>query len=461
VDLELRSVHFIGIGGISMSGIARLLLREGVRVSGSDAADGAIVRELRREGAEVYLGHDARNVLDVDAVAYSTAIKPDNPELAIARERGVRILHRSELLSHAVHHSQLIAVTGTHGKTSTTALMGSVLLGSGMDPTILVGGVSQELGSNVRAGDGLYAVVEACESDRSFLNYHPAHVIVTNIEAEHLDNYSGLDDIAAAFREFVDLVPDEGHVVMCADCARCRTLAGELGRPVVTYGFSPEADIRIADCSVGAEGTQFTLEYGSRGPLGEWSTPMLGNHYAANAAGVVALSSALGLDLSAVRTTVAQFRGTHRRFEVIGEVDGALVVDDYAHHPTEIRATLTAARDGLGRRIIAVFQPHLYSRTVFLLDDFARSLALADRLFITDIYGSREGPTGPITGEAVVERVRELVEHPHVEFVGSNENAARRVAEECEAGDLILTMGAGDVRGVAEALVTQGQRGTE
>lgn len=456
-DLDLDQVHLIGIGGVGMSGLARVLLDRGIAVSGSDASDSATVRELGQLGAKVFVGHAAAHVgTTIRTVVVSTAVRDDNPEVVEARRRGLRLMHRSELLAYTVRSYDMLAVAGTHGKTTTTGLLGHILEHSGLDPLVLLGGSSVAWGSNTRLGRGQYAVVESCESDRSFVNYRPAAAIVTNVEAEHLDVYSGLTDVVNTFREFVALVSSSGCVALGADCANALSLRNAAPCPVVTFGFDPAADFRVSGFRMEQGRSAFHLSGPGGADLGEWASPLLGEHYAIDLAGAVSIAVHVGCEVEAIREAAASFRGIRRRFETLGQWRGATVIDDYAHHPTEVRATLRAARlaTAASRRVV-VFQPHLFSRTRLLLGEFSRAFGDADVLLVTEIYGSREGTVGGISGRDLAQQVGEVGNHPWVEFVGGNLEALRRVRELGRPDDLIVTMGAGDVRAVGEALVAE------
>ncbi|HQK94745.1 MAG TPA: UDP-N-acetylmuramate--L-alanine ligase [Armatimonadota bacterium] len=456
-NLDLDQVHLIGIGGVGMSGLARVLLDRGMAVSGSDASDSATVRELRQLGANVFVGHSAAHIGEtVDTVVVSTAVRDDNPEVLEARRRSLRLWHRSELLAYTVRGYDMLAVAGTHGKTTTTGLLGHILECSGLDPLVLLGGSSVAWGSNTRLGNGRYAVVESCESDRSFVNYRPAAAIVTNVEAEHLDVYAGLTDVVDAFGAFVALVSPNGCVALGADCPNALSLRDAAPCPVVTFGFDPSADFRVSGFRMEQDRSAFHLSGPGATDLGDWVSPLLGEHYAVDLAGAVSMAMHVGCGVEAIREAVASFRGIRRRFERLGRWRGATVIDDYAHHPTEVRATLHAARLAtVATRRIVVFQPHLFSRTRLLLDHFARAFGDADVVLVTEIYGSREGSTGDISGRDLAQQIRDAGNHPWVEFVGGNPQALQRVRELGRAGDLIVTMGAGDVRSIGEALVAE------
>jgi len=456
-DVTLDRIHLVGIGGVGMSGLARVLLDGGVEVSGSDASDSPAIRDLRQLGARVFVGHEATHVGEgVSAVVVSTAVRDDNPEVVEARRRGLRLMHRSELLAYAIRSYDMLAVAGTHGKTTTTGLLGHILEHSGLDPLVLLGGSSVAWGSNTRLGHGRHAVAESCESDRSFVNYRPAAAVVTNVEAEHLDVYSGLADVVDTFRAFVALVPPSGCVALGADCPNALSLRDAVSCSVVTFGFDASADYRVSGFRMGEGRSVFSLSGPGGADLGVWVSPLLGEHYAVDLAGAVAMAAHVGCDTKAIRDAASSFRGIRRRFETLGHWRGATVVDDYAHHPTEVRATLRAARLGTSAsRRVVVFQPHLFSRTRLLLDQFARAFDDADVVLVTEIYGSREGATGDISGRDLAQQIGELGGHPWVEFAGSNAEALQRVRELGRAGDLIVSMGAGDVRALGEALVAE------
>ena len=441
---ELGAVHFIGIGGAGMSGIARILLARGVRVSGSDRREGPALLALRALGARVEVGHDAAHLRDVDTVVVSTAIRPDNPELAAARERGLRVLPRAVALAAVMAGSRSVAVAGTHGKTSTTSMLTVAVQACGADPSFAIGGTLNESGSNAHAGTGDVFVAEADESDRSFLLLAPFAAIVTNVEADHLDNYGDLAAVEDAFDRFLGTVDPGGFVVLCADdpgAARLRAVPTRAR--LRTYGRGADADLRLTGLRVGPEGTRYTAVLDGR-EIGEVRLRLPGEHMALNSA--AALLTGLELDLPADRLVdgLARFGGVHRRFELKGVVGGVRVYDDYAHHPTEVTAQLRAARSVVGGgRLVVAFQPHLYSRTREFAAGFGEALGLADEVVVMDVYGAREDPVPGVTGAMVAEAVP--LPAGRVHFEPSWSAAAPALADRARPGDLVVTMGAGDV----------------
>jgi UDP-N-acetylmuramate--alanine ligase len=441
---ELGAVHFVGIGGAGMSGIARILLARGVRVSGSDRRDTPTLLALRALGARVEAGHDPEHLGDADTVVVSTAIRADNPELATARARGLRVLPRAVALAAVMAGRRSVAVAGTHGKTSTTSMLTVAVQACGVDPSFAIGGDLNESGSNAHAGEGDIFVAEADESDRSFLLLAPFGAIVTNVEADHLDNYGDLAAVEAAFDRFLGTVHEDGFVVVCADdpgAARLRDVPAK--SRLRTYGLAPDADLRVVDLDVAATGTSFTAVHdGSE--LGRVRIRVPGQHMALNAAAALLSGLELGLPADGLIDGLARFGGVHRRFELKGTVGGVRVYDDYAHHPTEVTAQLTAARAVAGSgRLVVAFQPHLYSRTQEFAEGFGRALALADEVVVMDVYGAREDPVPGVTGAMVADAVPLPPER--VRFEPSWSAAAPALAARARPGDLVLTMGAGDV----------------
>jgi UDP-N-acetylmuramate--alanine ligase len=441
---ELGAVHFIGIGGAGMSGIARILLARGVPVSGSDRREGPALLALRALGARVEVGHDAAHLRDAATVVVSTAIRPDNPELAAARERGLRVLPRAVALAAVMAGSRSVAVAGTHGKTSTTSMLTVAVQACGADPSFAIGGNLNESGSNAHAGTGDVFVAEADESDRSFLLLAPFAAIVTNVEADHLDNYGDLAAVEDAFDRFLGTVDPAGFVVLCADDPGAARLRGVPTRARVrTYGRAADADLRLTGLQVGPEGTRYTATLDGQ-ELGEVHLRLPGEHMALNSA--AALLAGLELDLPADRLVdgLARFGGVHRRFELKGVVGGVRVYDDYAHHPTEVTAQLRAARSVVGSgRLVVAFQPHLYSRTREFAAGFGEALGLADEVVVMDVYGAREDPVPGVTGAMVAEAVP--LPAGRVHFEPSWSAAAPALADRARPGDLVVTMGAGDV----------------
>jgi UDP-N-acetylmuramate--alanine ligase len=446
---QLGRVHFVGIGGAGMSGIARILLARGVTVSGSDRATSAQLDELAALGAVVHVGHAAANVGEADTVVTTpSAIRDDNPELVEARRRGIRIVHRATVLASIMLGKQGIAISGTHGKTTTTSMVTTVLRQAGADPGYVIGGVLAETGTGAHDGAGDWFVAEADESDGSFVVLSPRAAVVTCIEADHLDNYGSLDEIEKAFAAFAARVTGGGLLVACCDDPRAAALAraaAALPIQVRTYGESAAADYRVTDVLPRGMATRLTVTPGA-----QLEIAVPGRHNALNAAAAFATAVELGFPAEAVARGLAAYRGAGRRMEPKGEVDGVRVLDTYAHHPTELRADLTAARDvaGLGR-VIAVFQPHLYSRTRIFAAEFGAALGLADEALVLDVYGAREDPEPGVTGKIVAD----AVPGGRGRFVPDGVSVPDVIAGLAKPGDLVLTMGAGDVTTLGPMIV--------
>ncbi|TFV75381.1 UDP-N-acetylmuramate--L-alanine ligase [Blastococcus sp. CT_GayMR19] len=441
---ELGAVHFVGIGGAGMSGIARILLARGVRVSGSDRRDTPTLLALRALGARVAVGHDPANLGDADTLVVSTAIRPDNPELVAARERGLAVLPRAVALAAVMAGRRSVAVAGTHGKTSTTSMLTVAVQACGADPSFAIGGDLNESGSNAHSGEGDVFVAEADESDRSFLLLAPFGGIVTNVEADHLDNYGDLAAVEAAFDTFVGTLHPDGFLVLCADdpgAARLSTVPTKAR--LRTYGTAEGADLRLLDLQVAQDGTSYTAVLDGR-KLGRVGIQLPGEHMARNSAAALLAGLELGLPADGLIDGLARFGGVHRRFELKGVAAGVRVYDDYAHHPTEVTAQLRAARAVAGDgRLVVAFQPHLYSRTLEFADGFGRALGLADEVVVMDIYGAREDPVPGVTGAMVADAVP--LPAGRVLFEPSWSAAAPALAARARPGDLVMTMGAGDV----------------
>ncbi|REJ35576.1 MAG: UDP-N-acetylmuramate--L-alanine ligase [Bacillota bacterium] len=446
--MSQQKVHFIGIGGAGMSGLARILLAQGVAVTGSDLSESAATERLRALGARIYIGHRAAHVEQEapDTVVVSSAVPAVNPEVVAARERGIPIISRGELLARLFNGRFGIAVAGTHGKTTTTAMIALVLERAGLDPTIAVGGELREFGGNAKLGRGPHFVAEADESDRSFLHLRPRIAVVTNIEADHLENYGSTSEIVQAFRAFVGQVPADGLVVLGTDDRNAASLA-PLPCPWVSYGLRSPADYTAVEVQLNGMGSRaVVLERGEA--LGTLELAVPGVHNIANALAAIAVGRRLGLAFPVLAEALAAFRGAKRRFEVLGEERGVMVVDDYAHHPTEVRATLAAARQ-LGRRVVAVFQPHRYTRTQFLGRELAQSFGDADCVVLTDIYAALERPIPGVTIDRLYEAAR-AVAGDKVILVRDKDAIPGFLLGLTRPGDLVITLGAGDVRRVAE-----------
>ena len=456
-------IHFIGIGGIGLSAIAKILLEEGYRVSGSDLQSSSLTANLEALGASIYKGHAAGNVGSAQLVIMSSAIQPDNPEVVAARQRGIPVIKRDQMLGRMMVGRYGIAVAGTHGKTTTTALIAWLLTQAGLDPTFIVGGVVENLGTNAQAGQGEHFVIEADEYDYTFLGLKPRLAVVTVIEMDHPDCFRDLDEVTEAFKKFVSLVPEDGCVVGCGDENRVRAVIGELegsegekGKPqVVTYGLGVGLDWQAVEIRANGFGGSDFVALKERQPVGTFGLQLPGLHNVKNALAAIAVADHLGLDLTDVGTALREFRGTKRRFEHKGTAGGVIVIDDYAHHPTEIRATLAAAR---GRypdsEIWAVFQPHTYSRTRALLAEFAESFGDADHVIVVDIYPAREYDDLGVSAADIVVRMT----HPDARHIATLDDAADYLLRHLKVGDVLITLGAGDGYLVGErVLVSLGQ----
>jgi UDP-N-acetylmuramate--alanine ligase len=447
-----QHLHFTGIGGIGMSGIAEVLLDLGYRISGSDLKLSSTTARLEKLGATIYEGHAASNVTGAKALVVSSAVDESNPEVQEARRLQIPVIPRGELLAELMRLKYGIAVAGSHGKTTTTSMIATILNHAGKDPTVVVGGkVAAMGGSNARIGHTDILVVESDESDGSFLKLAPILAVVTNIDREHLDHYSSLDHIRDSFAEFVNKVPFYGAAVLCIDDENVQSILPQVRRRTVTYGRSAQADFVIHDSVCGDFGSRFQIRCADK-ELGEFVVNVPGEHNVLNATAAIAIASELHVDMDLTRDGLAMFTGVDRRFQVKGKVRGITVVDDYGHHPTEIRATLSAARSCGSKRVNVLFQPHRYTRTMHLMDDFARAFMQADRVFILDIYAASEKPIEGVTSEALVERTRQFG-HRSVEYAPSLEAGADAVADVAEDGDLIITLGAGSVSQAAEMIL--------
>jgi UDP-N-acetylmuramate--alanine ligase len=460
---RLGPVHLIGVGGVGMSGIARLLLARGVAVSGSDAKDGAVLAGLRAAGAQVFIGHRAEQVPAEGTLVVSSAVRADNPELVEARARGLRVLHRSEALAALMLGRRAVAVAGTHGKTTTTAMTTVLLRTCGLDPSFAIGGELTEGGLGAHEGSGEAFVAEADESDGSFLLYRPEIAIITNIEPDHLDHYGSGEAVEAAFEAFCHQVQPGGLVVACGDdpgvgrvIARVAPALAERGVQVRRYGLGPDNDVRLVEVELTPEGVRFglreTVDEASSETVGPLTLRVPGHHNALNAAAAWTVGRHLGVAGTDALAALSQFGGTRRRFEVKGEAAGVRVVDDYSHHPTEVEAALRSARSVVGAgRVIAVFQPHLFSRTRIFGADFGVALGLADRVAVLDVYAAREDPEPGVSGELITAAVP--LPAADVAFCPQPEDAIAAVVGWARPGDLVLTIGAGDVTALGPMLL--------
>lgn len=442
--LKPQQLHFTGIGGIGMSGIAEILLNLGYQVTGSDVKLTPITERLQTLGATVYEGHAAENINGAKALVVTSAVDAQNPELVEARRMGIPIIPRGELLAELMRLKYGIAVAGSHGKTTTTSMAATILSHAGLDPTVVVGGrVGTMGGSNARLGKTNVLVVESDESDGSFLKLSPILAIVTNIDREHLDHYAGIEQIRSAFTEFVNKVPFYGAAIVCLDDENVQQILPNVKRRIITYGMEAQAMLVISHASCGHLSSTFRLRLNDR-DLGDFHLAVPGIHNVRNATAAIAVGLEMEIEPDVIREGLAKFSGVDRRFQQRGREKGITVIDDYGHHPTEIRATLAAARDCRFSRLHAIFQPHRYSRTMHLMDDFARSFHSADHVYLLDIYAASEKPVEGVTSQALAEKMTGFG-HRSVSYVGSIDRAVEAVVADAADGDAVLTLGAGNV----------------
>ncbi len=452
----LRRLHFVGLGGVGMSGIAEILLDMDFEISGSDLRAGEATRRLESLGARFCEGHRAENVEGADLVVISSAVPADNVEVAAAREAGITVVRRAEMLAELMRLKYGIAVAGTHGKTTTTSLVGTLLTDAGLDPTVIVGGRLRLTGTGARFGKSEFLVAEADEFDRSFLRLAPVVAIITNIDRDHLDTYRDIEEIQDAFVGFASRVPFFGQVIVCLDDPRVQEILPRLNdRRIVTYGLAAAAEITAENIQRNGVVTRFQVRHAKSGVLGELELPLPGDHNVQNALAAVAVGVALDQDFATIANGIASFRGVHRRFERLGSFSGAQVIDDYAHHPTEVAATLKAAQEVFTGAVHAVFQPHLYSRTADQAEEFGRALLLADQALVTDIYGSREAPIEGVTSQLIVDAAKSMG-HRRIRQVSDWSEVVAVLADSVAAGDVVLTLGAGDIVRLGDQLAREG-----
>ncbi len=457
LPLDIGMIHFVGIGGIGMSGIAEILHNLGYQVQGSDQADSANVKRLRGLGIEVAIGHRAENLGEATVVVISSAVKRENPEVQAARARFIPVVRRAEMLGELMRLKWSIAVGGTHGKTTTTSLVAALLDGAGLDPTVINGGIINAYGTNARLGEGDWMVVEADESDGTFTKLPATIALVTNIDPEHLDHYGSVEALHEAFETFVENIPFYGFAVLCLDHPDVQTLIGRIeDRRIVTYGFSPQAEVRAEGLVLDPEGARFDAvisdrRQGEQRRLADLRLPMFGQHNVQNALAAIAVAQEMGLPEAAIRQALARFDGVKRRFTVTGTADGITVIDDYGHHPVEIAAVLRAARQTAAERVVAVVQPHRYSRLERLFDDFCRCFNDADCVIVADVYPAGEAPIEGYDRDHLVAGLRS---HGHRDVVAleSAEALPRTVAGIARPGDLVVCLGAGNITAWAQAL---------
>ncbi len=451
---HVKKIHFIGIGGIGMSGIAEVLANLGFIVSGSDIKRSKNTDRLEQLcGIRIDEGHSAENVGDAQVVVYSSAVREDNPEVVHAKELGIPVIPRAEMLAELmVLKPYAVAISGTHGKTSTTSMVATVLGHAGVDPTTVVGGVVAALGSNARLGQSDWFVTEADESDRSFLMLYPTIAVVTNIDKEHMESYKGMDDVVQCFTDFVNKVPFFGAAIICLDDPNVQLIIPNIKRRRVTYGLTAQADISAHEIKYNESyGSTFKVWKGSE-ILGDINLPVPGKHNVYNALAAIAVALELEVSFEKIAAAFLTFKNANRRFQFKGEANGITVVDDYAHHPTEILATLSAAKNSAaGRRTVVVFQPHRYTRTQELMDEFALAFNNADVLFVLDIYAASEDPIEGITAEVLTENIKKYG-HKNAIYIGSIDTATDLVLEHLQENDLVMTLGAGTVTRVADEI---------
>jgi UDP-N-acetylmuramate--alanine ligase len=456
VPFDLGPIHFVGIGGIGMSGIAEIMLRIGYAVHGSDAKASANTERLESLGAKIFIGHDAAHLDGASAVVFSTAIKADNPEIAAARERRLPLVRRAEMLAELMRLQFSVAVGGTHGKTTTTSMIAALLDAGGMDPTVVNGGIINAYGANAKVGEGDWMVVEADESDGTFLRLKSTVAVVTNIDPEHLDHYGDFDAVKAAFQAFVENIPFYGFAVVCTDHPEVQAMTARVeNRRLVSYGLNPQAEVRAVNIAMGAGGADFDVVItplnAEPTTLADVHLPMAGEHNVSNALAAIAVARELGVTEAAIREGLTNFAGVRRRFTVTGEAGGVRVIDDYGHHPVEIAAALRSARAVTNGRVIAVVQPHRYSRLSSLFEEFCACFNDADVVIVADVYPAGEAPIEGASRDGRVEGLRRWGHRRVLPLEGPDALAAL-VADEAKPGDLVVLLGAGDITSWAYAL---------
>ena len=451
----VRHIHFVGIGGIGMSGLAEIAAKRGNRVSGCDSAHSSkTLDRLRSLGVEVIHGHSTNHILETTTVVHTSAVPTDHPELAAARERGIEVLHRGQFLAALMDISRGIAVAGTHGKTTTTSMIAHVLLEAGIDPTVVVGGILKRIDSNAHAGTGEWLVAEADESDRSFLHLRPEIAVITNVDAEHLDTYTDLADVTATFKTFLDRLSPDGTAVICSDDHNASTLLPLTNGTAITYGLENDAELQATNVTLLPTSSTFTVSrQGTR--LGHVTLPMAGSHSVLNFLACIATCLTVGMEFEEIANVLSTFQGVGRRFELKGHFLGAEVIDDYGHHPTELEHTFRVARSRATGKLTVVFQPHRFTRTQQLWDEFVEVLATSDidTLYIADIYPASEKPIAGIDSERLVEAIRKQTSSTEVIYLPTLELISQHVSKHLDQGDLFLTIGAGKIYEVGEKLL--------
>lgn len=451
---KIKNIHFIGIGGIGMSAIAQILLDKGYFVSGSDLKSSNITEKLKASGAEIFIGHDKANVINADLIVYTSAVKDDNPEIIKSKEIGIPLLDRAEILGKLMkQYKNSIAISGAHGKTTTTSMISLIFANSQFDPTILVGGELKEIGGNVKVGDKDFFITEACEYQENFLKFNPTVGVILNIDEDHLDFFKDLDHIISSFSKFAKLIPKAGYLVVNNDDYNTRKLSSHFNCNVVTYGINVDSIYEGKNITFNEEGLPSFDVFCKGIILDRFSLQVPGYHNIYNSLAAIATCHVLGVPLEVIKETLREFKGTSRRFDILGKSNNVMVIDDYAHHPTEIRATLNAVTKYPHNRIWCVFQPHTYTRTKSLLMDFASSFSDGDKIIITDIYAAREKNTGNIHSKDLVNLIH--LEGKDVTYIQDFKDIVSYLQEEVEEGDIILTMGAGNIHEVGEEFLKE------
>ena len=447
---HVKKLHFVGIGGIGMSGIAELLINQGFDITGSDINDSKVIQNLKNKGADIFQGHNAKNLTDADVLVFSSAVNEDNPEIIAALKKNIPIIRRAEMLGELIALKETsIGVAGTHGKTSTSSMVGAMLSQAKLDPTLVVGGLVRNINTNSLLGEGDLIVVEADEFDRSFLSLQPTIGIITNIELEHTDCYEDLYDLQNAFTQFANACPFYGAVIIGNQSPAAAEIIPNIKRPVITFGLTKKSDFYANDIIHNQSETTFTVFHKDKN-LGVIHLQVPGEHNVLNALASVALGIEMNIPFHDVAAGLESYKGVRRRFDIKGEANGIMVVDDYAHHPTEVRVTLKSAKNGWNRRIVGVFQPHLYSRTKAFYQEFAIALMETDILIITDVFPAREKPIEGINGKMVADFAKDSG-HKNVFYIENLENLEKKLDNLCQPNDMIITIGAGNIWRYAES----------
>jgi UDP-N-acetylmuramate--alanine ligase len=453
---SIKKIHFVGIGGIGMSGIAEILLDQGFNVSGSDKSLSEVTDRLKKLGASIYEGHKPENIApDVDTLVYSSAVVQENPEVLEAQRRKIPIVRRAEMLAEVMRLKYGIGIAGTHGKTTTTSMISLVLMEGGLDPTVIVGGKLSGLGgTNARLGKGEFIVVEADEFDRSFLSIAPTIAVLTTLETDHLDCYRDLEDIKGAFIQFANKVPFYGFIVLCLDEPALQDIMPKMRKKkILTYGLNPQSDVQAVEIHHKNNTSTFTVVKNSA-ELGVITLQVPGKHNVQNSLAAICVGLELGIPFATVKSGIEKFSGVFRRWELKGEANGISVYDDYAHHPTECKATLSGAKAGWRRRVVCVFQPHLYTRTRDFYEDFGKAFLLSDVLVVTDVYPAREEPIQGVTGELIANAAKQYG-HKEVHYIPDKKNVPSFLRTLVKSGDIVITMGAGDIWKYGEEYLNQ------